>query len=217
MNNISNTPDISETSNGLSVPEALTVGSFADVGSIKVLSDNVQTFLLDGSGNLSIAGNLTMGGDLRMGGSLVAYGIVQTNAVFAANLVVQGNAQHSIFAEASGGFITGTGVLPLTDPAGGFPGLSSGSAAVNGELFCSAGGFRISWRINGHWVPTNGTATATVFQAIPETDGDTNFALSHLTVTPQPIANPPGVQVMVGGTFAQTLDCTADLHEVITD
>ena len=215
VNNISNTPDISETSDGLSIPQAVTVGSFATVGSLKILSDNVQTFLLDSSGNLSVAGNFTMGGNLTMGGSLVAYGIVQTNSMYAGNLFVLGNNHHSIYEEAAGGFITGTGVLPLTDAAGGFPGLSYGMAAVNGELFCAAGGFRISWRIHGHWVPSNGTAAATVFQATPETDGDTSFALSHLTVTPQPIANPPGVQVAVGGSFAQTLDCTADLREMV--
>ncbi len=216
VDNISNTPDMMENSNGLQLPEALTVGSFADVGSIKVLSDNLQTFLLDGSGNLTNAGNLTTGGAITSSG-----GVSTGGALSAAGTISTGNLHHMVVDEAVGGWGNGGYLISLQPTSGSLPVLSNVAVMTYGEIYCVSPGFRMAWRVNGHWLVSGSTATVQEFQAVAETDSDTKWSQETLTgtsaITPQAMPNAPGVQVAVGQAFSMTLDCTGDLHEMIVD
>ncbi len=220
VDNISNHPDMIENSNGLELPEALTVGSFADVGSIKVLSNNVQTFLLDGSGNLAASGNLTIGGSITAAGSLTAGGsLASGGTVTAAGLFSAGGKSHTVVQEAAGGWGGGGSVIPLMSPSGGLPALTGVSVMAVGELYCISGGFRMAWHVLGHWALNGAAATVQNFAATAETDVDTTWALQTLNgaITPGPMPNNAGIVVTVGSGFGGIVDCTTDLHELIVD
>ena len=212
-----NHPDMVENSSGLELPEALTVGSFADVGSIKVLSDNLQTFLLDGSGNLSIAGSFSTAGPITTNAGLSATGsIASGGSVSAAGPFSTGNANHMAVEEVVGGFGWGGQTFALTPSTGSLPTLNNVDVMVSGELYCVNNSFRISWRVLGHWLAAAPTSTLQQFIAIPEPDPDTTSALATLGSIITPQANPTsvGVQVSIRSGYGATFDCTADLHEL---
>ena len=219
--NVSNNhPDMVENGNGLQLPEALTVGSFADVGTIKVLSDNVQTFLLDGSGNLTAAGALTVGGSINAGGSLTAAGnMTLGGSVTIAGTYAAGNASHSVIQEVAGGWGGGGSLIQLRSPSGGFPQLTGQSVMAIGELYCISGGFRLTWHVIGHWALSATSATVQSFQVTPEPDVDTTWALQTLkgAITPQADTSAAAIDVNVVKGFGGIVDCTADLHELTVD
>ena len=150
-------------------PQGVQIGTFADPGSLSVLSNGAQAFATDSSGNVTVEKNVTMGGALLASGPLSGSPVVSEGG-----FTLAGNQAHFSSEEVVGGTIGASGGIVVLVPSGSQPPLPTGGfATLNGEVTCTdLGSNTASWQVIGHYTGSGASLVVKAFLATPEGDVD---------------------------------------------
>lgn len=225
-NNSFQTPDILDDGHdNVQFTKGVTIGSFANPGSLTLYSGSQTSFTLGSNGQIATLGTFTTQQNVVANGSVSGNALVTSGPV-----IMTGSHSHNAASQVVGNFYFPNGTNPSTvllvqqngTPAPApFPAVAPGLTTISGELTCTGNNNIISWHYNGHYLSDGKVVVLRSFSAVPEADPDSAAFQAKLTgnytVTPKGNPNTPGLEIVFGPAVSTVFDCSAMLDEMVTD